>query len=176
MNLGTQDSKPLAIGALHTACALLARLSIVLAVIGLIGVICAVQWQVIGRYLLNDTPSWAEPLALQLVLYVTAFGVAIGVRDAAHIGLESLLVILPARIRRAVEYFIHFCIGLFGGLMIKAGWVWMTLKWDDIKPLLGVPVGVDYLALVVSGSLIVLFSLEHIVALAKGARLEPVWS
>jgi hypothetical protein len=54
-----------------------------------------VQWQVIGRYLLNDTPVWAEALALLLVLFVTAFGLAVGVRDAGHIGLESMVALLP---------------------------------------------------------------------------------
>ena len=50
------------------------------------------QWQVIGRYIFNDTPTWAEALALLLVLFVTAFGLAVGVRDAGHIGLESMVV------------------------------------------------------------------------------------
>ena len=65
-----------------------------LAVIGLIAIILSVQIQVVGRYVFNDTPTWAEALALQLVLYVTALGVAVGVRDAGHIGLESLVSVL----------------------------------------------------------------------------------
>ena len=47
-------------------CAALSKLSLVLAVIGLIAVILCVQWQVIGRYIFNDTPTWAEALALLL--------------------------------------------------------------------------------------------------------------
>ncbi len=47
-----------------------------------------------GRYVLNDTPTWAEALALVLVLWVTMFGAAVGVRDAGHIGMESLLVLV----------------------------------------------------------------------------------
>ena len=48
-----------------------------------------------GRYVLNDTPTWAESTALVLVLYVTMLGAAVGVRDAGHIGLESLLILAP---------------------------------------------------------------------------------
>ena len=77
-------------------CAPCPRLSLMLAVVGLIAVILCVQYQVIGRYVFNDTPTWAEALALLLVLYVTALGVAVGVRDAGHIGLESLVSLLPA--------------------------------------------------------------------------------
>ena len=44
-------------------------------VVGLDGARRCVRWQVFGRYVLNDTPTWAESLALLLVLYVTMFGV-----------------------------------------------------------------------------------------------------
>ena len=40
-------------------------------------------------------PTWTENLALVLVLYVTLIGAAVGVRDAGHIGMESLLVLVP---------------------------------------------------------------------------------
>jgi TRAP-type C4-dicarboxylate transport system permease small subunit len=134
-----------------------------------------VQYQVVGRYLLNDTPTWAEGLALQLVLYVTALGVAVGVRDAGHIGLESLVSLLPESFRLKIEILIHALVGLFGGIMAWSGWAWTTMKWSDIKPMLGVPVGMDYLALVTAGVLIVMFSIEHIVALLRGEEVVPAW-
>ena len=52
-----------------------------------------------GRYVLNDTPIWAESTALVLILYVTMLGAAVGVRDAGHIGLESLLILAPDALR-----------------------------------------------------------------------------
>jgi len=84
-------------------CAAVSRLSLMLAVVGLIAVILCVQWQVVGRYIFNDTPTWAENLALLLVLFVTAFGLAVGVRDAGHIGLESLVMLLPEKWQRRIE-------------------------------------------------------------------------
>lgn len=157
-------------------CAALSKLSLVLAVIGLIAVILCVQWQVFGRYVMNDTPTWAEALAMLLVLYMTALGVAVGVRDAGHIGLESLVALLPEGFRLKLEIVIHLCVAVFGFLMAKSGWLWATLKWNEKKPMLSVPEGADYAPLVVAGALIVLFSIEHIIALLRGHEVEPAWN
>jgi TRAP-type C4-dicarboxylate transport system permease small subunit len=156
-------------------CAALSKLSLGLAVLGLVAVILCVQWQVFGRYVLNDTPTWAEALALLLVLFVTAFGLAVGVRDSGHIGLESIVSLLPDLWRRRVELLIHALIGLFGALMVFGGWTWASAKWAEKKPMLPVPDGIDYVPLIIAGALIVLFSIEHIAANLRGTTVEPAW-
>jgi TRAP-type C4-dicarboxylate transport system permease small subunit len=157
-------------------CAALARLSLGLAVVGLLAVVLCVQWQVFGRYVLNDTPTWAEALALLLVLFVTAFGLAVGVRDAGHIGLESMVALLPPAWQRRAELLIHALVGLFGALMVKGGWVWASAKWSEKKPMLPVPDGIDYVPVMIAGVLIVLFSLEHLIATWRGTTVEPAWN
>ena len=157
-------------------CAALSRLALGLAVVLLLAVIACVQWQVFGRYVMNDTPTWAEALALLLVLFVTAFGLAVGVRDAGHIGLESLVALLPEAWRRRLEIVIHALVGLFGALMVKGGWTWASAKWTEKKAMLPVPDGIDYVPLVIAGALIVVFSIEHVIALLRGTRVEPAWN
>jgi TRAP-type transport system small permease protein len=157
-------------------CAGLSRLSLMLAVVGLIALVLCVQYQVIGRYVFNDTPTWAEALALLLVLYVTALGVAVGVRDAGHIGLESMVVLLPERWRLRVELLIHVLVGIFGALMVYGGWIWARAKWSETKPLLGVSEAMDYIPLMVAGVLIVMFSVEHFLAMLRSEIVEPSWN
>lgn len=157
-------------------CAALAKLSLGLAVVGLLAVVLCVQWQVFGRYVLNDTPTWAEALALLLVLFVTAFGLAVGVRDAGHIGLESMVALLPPAWQRRAELLIHALVGLFGALMVKGGWVWASAKWTEKKPMLPVPDGIDYVPVMIAGVLIVLFSLEHLIATWRGTTVDPAWN
>ena len=158
------------------ACAAISKAALIGAVIGLIALILCVQFQVLGRYVLNDTPTWAEALALLLVLYVTALGVAVGVRDAGHIGLESMVQLLPPKARHIVELMIHALVGLFGALMVKGGWLWAAAKWSEKKPMLPVPDGIDYVPVVIAGALIVLFSIEHIIALLRGEEVVPAWN
>ena len=157
-------------------CAGLSRLCLGLAIVCLLAVILSVQWQVFGRYVLNDTPTWAEALAMLLVLFVTAFGLAVGVRDAGHIGLESLVGLLPAAWRRRIELLIHALVALFGALMVRGGWIWASAKWGEKKPMLPVPDGIDYVPVMIAGVLIVLFSIEHLIAVWRGTTVEPAWN
>jgi TRAP-type C4-dicarboxylate transport system permease small subunit len=156
-------------------CARIARSCLQLGVLGLVLLIMAVLYQVFGRYVLNSTPTWAESLALLLVLYVTMLGCAVGVRDAGHIGLESLLVLLPERWRLKLEILIHLITMSFGALM-----AWnCAMMFESVRgymiPTLGLSESWRYVPLVAAGVLIVLFSIEHVIALFKGIEVEPAW-
>jgi len=130
---------------------------------------------VFGRYVLNDTPIWAESTALVLILYVTMLGAAVGVRDSGHIGLESLLILAPDALRLKLEVVIHILVGTFGLIMAWNGWVLAESVMAYKIPTLGLPEGINQLPLVISGILIALFSLEHIVALWRGEDVVPSW-
>ena len=111
-----------------------------------------------------------------MVLFVTAFGLAVGVRDAGHIGMESLIVLLPEKMRIKLEIFIHLLVGIFGALMVQSGWLWASAKWNEKKPMLPMPDGIDYVPVLIAGALIVLFSIEHIIALIQGKVVESSWN
>ena len=156
-------------------CVAVAKLSLALAVIGLLGVILCVQWQVIGRYVLNDTPTWAEALAMLLVLFVTAFGLAVGVRDAGHIGLESFLVLAPEALRLKLELLIHALILLFGAVMAWQCAVLAESVADYTIPTLGISEAFKYAPPAIAGVLVAMFSVEHLLALIHGTEVEPDW-
>ncbi len=156
-------------------CAALSKLCLAVAVLLLILVILAVQYQVVGRYVFNDTPTWAEALALLLVLYVTAFGAAVGVRDANHVGFDNVVQMFPQRMQKGLVILSHALVALFGVLMAYGGWIWAQAKWTERKPMLGVPDAVDYIPLVIAGVLIVMFAIEHIVAKVRGTTVVPAW-
>src|SRR5215510_7687645 len=146
--------------------ATVSRWCMYLAVAGLIGIVATVALQVFGRYVLNDTPTWAESTALVLVLYVTMLGAAVGVRDAGHIGLESIIIyFVPERYHVWFEILIHILVATFGILMAWHGGVLAASVMPYKIPILGLPEGMNHVPLVIAGALIVLFSFEHILAL-----------
>jgi len=156
-------------------CAALARLCMKIGVAGLGLLIVAVLYQVIGRYVLNDTPTWAESGAVLLVLYVTMLGMAVGVRDAGHIGLESLLVLAPEGVRLKMELFIHALVLVFGLIMAYNCALLAQSVWDYKIPTLGLSEAFKYAPPALAGVLVALFSLEHIIALLRDEEVEPAW-
>jgi len=170
-----QEGRP-STGPLSRINAVVARLGMYLSVAGLLVIVTIVFYQVFGRYVLNSSPTWTENLALVLILYVTLIGAAVGVRDAGHIGMDSLLVMLPDRLREKIELVIHVLVALFGIAMAYNGWI-LGASVGTVKIAnLGLPEVVRYVPLVASGVLIVLFSIEHILALLRGEEVVPSWN
>ena len=155
--------------------ATVARYGMYLSVAGLLVIVAIVFYQVFGRYVLNSSPTWAENLALVLILYVTLIAAAVGVRDAGHIGMESILILLPDRLRDRVELVIHGCILLFGAAMAYNGWILGKSVMNYKIANLGISEAARYVPLSLSGLLIVLFSIEHILALLRGKEVQPSW-
>ena len=156
-------------------CAAIARACLGVGIAGLVLLIIAVLYQVIGRYIFNDTPTWAESGAVLLVLYVTMLGMAVGVRDAGHIGLESLLVLAPDNVRRKMELLIHALVGVFGVVMAWQCAV-LALSVAGYKiPTLGLSEAFKYAPPAIAGVLVAMFSLEHILAILRGTEVEPAW-
>jgi TRAP-type C4-dicarboxylate transport system permease small subunit len=165
-------SQATALGRLNAA---LSRYALYACVAGLVAIVAVVAFQVFGRYVMNDSPTWTESLALVLILYVTLIGAAVGVRDAGHLGMDSLLVLASREWQRRLGIAIHVCVGTFGALMAWNGAVLgesvMSYKLANIE----LPESVRYVPLVISGVLIVLFSVEHVIALAGRTTVTRAW-
>ncbi|WP_246165238.1 TRAP transporter small permease [Pigmentiphaga aceris] len=156
-------------------CALLARTCMWISIFGLVCLIAAVSFQIFGRHVLNRTPTWAESLSLLLVLYVTMLGAAVGVRDAGHIGFEVLIEALPPNGQRALLIFIHLLVMAFGAMM---AWFCGVLA-ESVStyriPTLGISDAWKYVPAIISGVLITLFSIEHIIAIVRKQKVVPAW-
>lgn len=160
---------------LTTLNARLSRWTMYLACICLTGLLAVVVYGVVMRYVFNDAPPYVEQVALLLVISVAMFGASAGVRDAGHIGLDSLVKALSARAQfwcRIVVYLltITFAVALFAG-----GWEMASSTYDTTIPTLGISEAFRYLPILAAGVLITLFSIEHMVALFKGLEVVPSW-
>jgi TRAP-type C4-dicarboxylate transport system permease small subunit len=139
------------------------RLCLWLAASGLILMTLAVAWQVFGRKVMNDSPSWTEPGALLLMSWFIILGGAVGVRDGEHMGFDIGLHYAPKPLRLLMKLTTHVLIMVFGLYMAVYGWQLTAKTWDAKMAGIALPQGMDYLPLVGGGVLIALFAFENFV-------------
>jgi TRAP-type transport system small permease protein len=144
----------------------LGRLTVVLAMIGMVTLVAITGWQVYGRYVLRSTPVWVEGAALLLILYISFCVAAVGVREKFHIGIVTIPKLLNPQARRTLEGVNDLILLLFGLGMAWWGLDLVQRTWNRLLPVVGLPVGVKYIPLVICGVLIVLFTLERLLFLA----------
>jgi TRAP-type C4-dicarboxylate transport system permease small subunit len=74
-----------------------------------------------------------------------------------------------------MELFIHFLVTIFGAVMAYNCAVLAESVWNYSIPTLGISEAFKYAPPAMAGGLIVLFSIEHIIALINNKEVEPSW-
>ncbi|TPP04644.1 TRAP transporter small permease [Rhizobium glycinendophyticum] len=151
----------------------LARLSLAclyLAGLGVVAMTLIIGWQVFARYVLNNSPSWSEPLSLQLMSWFILLGAAVGVRESVHLGLDFVRHAMPPSIQRLMDLISLGLITVFGVAMSYYGLVLARGTWTATIPVLGWPGGVDFFPLVVGGIMIAIFALERFIDTLVGSQ------
>ena len=154
----------------------LSRWTLVLACICLAVLLSVVVYGVVLRYGFNDAPAYVEQLALLLVISVAMFGASAGVRDAGHIGLDSVVRLLPPKLQRACQYLVHALVMVFALALLAGAWLMAVSTGGSTIPTLGISEAYRYLPVIISGILITLFSIERMVALFTGKEVVASWN
>lgn len=149
----------------------LSQLCLYVSGIGLVAMTLIIGWQIFGRYVLNNTPAWSEPLSLQLMSWFILLGSAVGVRESVHLGLDIVRHGASPRIQRLMDLTSLGLIAAFGLAMSYYGVLLAAGTWTASIPVLGWPGGVDFFPLVVGGLVIAVFALERFVDVFLGEEL-----
>ena len=153
----------------------LSRLAMWIACACLAGLLCVVIYGVVMRYVFNNAPAFVEQLALLLVISVAMFGASAGVRDAGHIGLDSLVKVLSERLQFLCKLLVQFLIIIFAMALLVGGSLMAVSTFASTIPTLGISEAYRYMPVLVSGVLIALFSIERASALLTGTKVIPSW-
>ena len=137
------------------------RIAMGIASASLAVLLAVVIYGVVLRYGFNDAPAYVEQVALLLVLSVAMFGAAAGVRDAGHIGLDSLVVRLPASLQRLCALLVHILVLGFALALLVGGARMAASTAGSTIPTLGISEAFRYLPVLMAGLMIAAFSLEH---------------
>lgn len=151
-----------------------------IAALGLIVMTLIVGWQVFGRYVAGQSPSWSEELSLTLMIWYVSFAAAAGVRDGFHIRIVAFENLFEGKTRRAIQLAADAIVALIGLAMLVWSGELVLRTWPHAIPSLGLPRGLAYLGMPIAGALIFLFSIERIAERIAGDDLgdgkDPSWS
>jgi C4-dicarboxylate transporter DctQ subunit len=81
--------------------------------------------QVVLRYVFGSGLLWALEATTYMFGWLVLIGISYGVRKRAHIGIDALVQIMPAKARRYVGLIVVAAALLYAGLMFYGSWVYI---------------------------------------------------
>lgn len=128
-----------------------------------------VLWQVFTRFILRDPSSFTDELARYMLIWLGLFGAAYAAGRSMHLSLDLLMVTSGPKMQAFLNLLIRVCTGVFAGAVMVVGGVrlvYITYILDQTSASLQLPLAWVYLALPVSGLLILFYSVV-------GPKVEP---
>lgn len=136
-----------------------------------------VLWQVFTRYVLDSPSPYTDELARYLLIWIGLLGASYALGKRMHLAIDLLPNHLTGRARVILNIGIDALVLLFalsvmgiGGLRLVS----LTLMLEQTSAALRVPLGYVYLALPISGALMVFYSLFFLAGHIREHRRDAV--
>jgi len=132
-----------------------------------------VFWQVTSRYVMNSPSSFTDELAGFLLIWVGLLGAAYVAGKREHLAIDLLIQKSSPQRKYILELIISAIVVLFAVtvLIIGGSWLVYTRFYLSVRSAaLGMPVGIVYLVLPISGILIAYFDIDNIIKMVKDNR------
>jgi TRAP-type C4-dicarboxylate transport system permease small subunit len=126
----------------------------------LLAMVVIICYQVVMRYVFNNSPSWAEEVSRLLLIWFGILSIPIGVRLHLHIGIEYFFNKLPKRGQWILSRIIYLLIAAFGWVMITAGSELVQKMSRATLPATKLPSSVKYAVIPLAGITLIYNALE----------------
>ncbi|MBQ5867729.1 MAG: TRAP transporter small permease [Lachnospiraceae bacterium] len=128
-------------------------------------------WQVFTRYILGRPSSWSEELVSYLFAWMALFGASLVVGERGHMNIPLLVEKSTPNVRKGLSILAEMIAALFAGIILVFGGIQITdLAMAQMTSALGVPVGVFYVVLPLSGILNIVYCILNIVQIMTAAE------
>ena len=162
-NAGAEGAAPPPRSLYNRAEDALVRIVRVVVMVLLVGIVFAISWQVLTRYVPGlPVPRWTEEVSLILMVWLAMVGSALAVRTGEHLAMDILHRQVHPRLREPLVRLVWLLATAFGAYLVWYGWelsmrtmmqTFSATKW---------PIGWMYLGIPVGGALMLLFSAKHV--------------
>lgn len=130
-------------------------------VISLLSVV--VFLQVFFRYVLNNPLAWSEELARFLAIWLVYISAAIVLRDDSHMSMDYFVKLFSPKVQAWADVIGKIIISTFLLVGIKESFKIIRITMSQLSPSLDIPMGLIYLALPTSFSLMLLDFITRII-------------
>ena len=128
-------------------------------------------WQVFTRYILGRPSSWSEELVSYLFAWMALFGASLVVGERGHMNIPLLVEKSTPNVRKGLSILAEVIAALFAGIILVFGGIQITdLAMAQMTSALGVPVGLFYIVLPLSGILNIVYCILNIVQIMTTAE------
>ncbi|MDY3918443.1 MAG: TRAP transporter small permease [Candidatus Limivivens sp.] len=126
-------------------------------------------WQVFTRYILKNPSSWSEELVSYLFAWMSLLGSSLVVGERGHMNIPIIVEKMGEGGRKFFAIFAEIVACLFAGVILVYGGVQITsLAMGQMTSSLGVPIGVFYIVLPLSGIINIVYTILNIIEIANG--------
>ena len=129
---------------------------------------------VIGRYAFGKSLTWTEEVPRYLLIWISFLGAAACVARREHVGFDVLFNALPALVRRWLGAAIGLLILGFGWIVFRYGIVFVNDFGPDLMETIPYTNHWYYVAVPISGALLLLFGIKNIVDALRGRHESQV--
>lgn len=132
-----------------------------------------VLWQVTSRYVMNSPSNFTDELAGFLLIWVGLLGAAYVAGKRQHLAIDLLVQRSSPKRKHQLEMIISIVIIIFAVtvMIIGGSWLVYTRFYLSVKSAaLGLPLGIVYLVLPLSGILITYFDIDNLKNMVKANR------
>ncbi|NLT48239.1 MAG: TRAP transporter small permease [Clostridiales bacterium] len=125
---------------------------------------------VIMRYFMNSSITWAEEVVKYLMIWIAFIGGSTCFRKGVHVSIDILLEIVPKRAQIFVVTVITLIAGVFTTAMAYYGIKLVEFIQDSgqVSPALSMPMWIPYLALPIGFTLMTIRNLEIFIKILRG--------
>lgn len=137
---------------------------------GLVLILVAVLvWQVVSRYALNAPSSVTEEILRYGVIWMSLLGAAYATGRGGHMSVDMLRDRLSPRGRLLLDAVVALAFMAFAGIvLIWGGMKGVTIAASQTSAVMRIPMSWVYLALPVSGAVMILYAALNLADLARG--------
>lgn len=116
--------------------------------------VCVLNFtQVLGRYMLGSSLTWAEEIMRYSMLWVMMLGGTAAIYRGDHMAVDTLVDILPPRRAHLLRSLLYGIAAIFCVMLVRYGWPAALSNARQSAAASGLPMVVPYMALPVGGAL-----------------------